>query len=99
MPDLHRLYRPTQPWDAGRAAASYRESLPSSSLAPYIACFWGMDQQSGGDSGTGHRVVPDGCMDMLFQWLPDGRIVRSSLCGAFWTPFDALPSSGSTRYF
>jgi AraC-like DNA-binding protein len=58
-----------------------------------------MDQQSGGDSGTGHRVVPDGCMDMLFQWLPDGRIVRSSLCGAFWTPFDALPSSGSTRYF
>lgn len=99
MPELHRLYRPTQPWDAGRAAASYRESPPSPLLAPYIACFWGMDQQPGADSGTGHRVVPDGCMDMLFQWLPDGRIVRSSLCGAFGTPFDALPSSGCIRYF
>lgn len=99
MPELHPLYRPTQPRDAGRAAASYREAPPSPPLSPFIVCFWGMEQCPGSGSGTGHRVVPDGCMDMLFQWLPDGRIVRSSLCGAFGTPFDALPSSRLVRCF
>lgn len=99
MPELYPLYRPTQPRDAGRAAATYREVPPSPPLSPYIVCFWGMEQHPGSGSGTGHRVVPDGCMDMLFQWLPDGRIVRSSLCGAFGTPFDALPSCRRVRYF
>ncbi|WP_158289539.1 DUF6597 domain-containing transcriptional factor [Paenibacillus flagellatus] len=95
MPDLHRMYRPIQPPDAGRAAAAYREAFPSPALAPFVACFWTMEETV----GAIHRVVPDGCMDMLFEWRPDRPDVRRSICGAFDRPFDAASAAAGRRYF
>lgn len=97
MNDLFRLYRPIQPSDAGRAQAAYRELPPCAALSPFVACYWGMERQGG--SAAGYTVVPDGCTDMLFQWVPGGAAVRSSLCGTFETPFEAISSPERTRYF
>jgi AraC-like DNA-binding protein len=46
---------------------SYSELLPPYDLAPWVACFW---QIAGGIAdGTSvlHRVLPDGCADLLFD--------------------------------
>lgn len=43
--------------------AEYREIPPSPRLAQTIECFWTMEH--GGPAGW-HRVVPDGCADILF---------------------------------
>lgn len=111
--DLHRWYRPIQPGDAGRIEAGYREISPHPSLAPYVACYWSMGGDSatletpiGGSSpvlapavSAGYRVVPDGCMDMLFTWEAGGAFTGSSLCGAFDKPFDAGRSWPREQHF
>jgi AraC-like DNA-binding protein len=40
----------------------YREILPAPEWAGAIECFWSM---RGGDETTPHRVLPDGCADLL----------------------------------
>ena len=49
------------------SSLSYSEYLPPNDLAPWVACFW---QIAGGiPDGTSvlHRVLPDGCADLLFD--------------------------------
>lgn len=44
---------------------SYVERLPSQPLAPFIECIWTrLDQDP---APQGHRVLPDGCIDILLQ--------------------------------
>jgi AraC-like DNA-binding protein len=40
----------------------YRELAPPPPLAPYVECFWEVEA-----SDESHRVLPDGCMDILFH--------------------------------
>jgi len=53
----------------------YQEHQPEPSLAPFVECFWTSDIQ------TNHqrRVLPDGCVDLLFyrdrHQLTDARVV------------------------
>jgi AraC-like DNA-binding protein len=53
----------------------YREHPPNAALRPYIACYWTLRGRASG--GTGHRVLPDGCMDLLFDLggEPSARVV------------------------
>ncbi|MEQ8767050.1 MAG: helix-turn-helix transcriptional regulator [Planctomycetota bacterium] len=43
---------------------SYREIAPPPALARLVECFWTSTSRGGGDS---HRVLPDGCIDILFD--------------------------------
>lgn len=53
---------------------NYREYSPGARLADAIECFWTSSGPSGGGGGICHRVLPDGCMDVLFDFSgPSGR--------------------------
>jgi AraC-like DNA-binding protein len=62
-------------------ALSYRESLPPPDLARWLACCWEIRGTVGQGSGFAHRVLPDGCADLIFDLrdaagsAPHGRIV------------------------
>lgn len=47
----------------GKTVITYREHTPPARLADYVECFW--TQESFGPSQM-HRVMPDGCADLLF---------------------------------
>jgi AraC-like DNA-binding protein len=53
----------------------YREHRPAAALRPYVACYWTLRGSAPGDAG--HRVLPDGCMDILFDLgaQPGARVV------------------------
>jgi AraC-like DNA-binding protein len=44
----------------------YQEYPPSPALAPYLACFWTCHVQPMGQA-ISHRVLPDNCIDILWQ--------------------------------
>jgi hypothetical protein len=68
----HRVSKETPPPAAEyHWRVAYRERSPSAALAPYVEAFWTIDTPSGAPS---HRVLPDGCMDLLFD-ASGGRIV------------------------
>jgi AraC-like DNA-binding protein len=46
---------------------SYREYLPPRDLARWIACFWEIRGTVAQSSGFAHRVLPDGCADLIFN--------------------------------
>lgn len=43
----------------------YREWQPSQALRPYVRCLW--VHRVGGGAPHHHRVLPDGCMDLMWQ--------------------------------
>lgn len=51
-----------------RHTIEYSELMPSAKLQPYISCFWG-SQSPYMTNGQGNTtvVIPDGCMDIIFQ--------------------------------
>jgi AraC-like DNA-binding protein len=47
---------------------TYYEHRPPPDLVPWVACFWRIRGASGGDGSPHlHRVLPDGCADLLFD--------------------------------
>lgn len=69
---LSTLYRPLTAAPLRRDSA-YGEREPCRALRPYIRCFWGTGapcphevQPAGAAAGTG-LVIPDSCMDIIFQ--------------------------------
>jgi AraC-like DNA-binding protein len=59
----------------------YRERSPSAALAPYVEAYWAIDAPAGAPA---HRVLPDGCMDLLFD-ASGGRVV-GAMTGAVVVP-------------
>lgn len=45
----------------------YQVYTPSPELQPFIKCFWTLDDD-GADAPVRQRVVPDGCMEMIFHY-------------------------------
>lgn len=45
----------------------YEEHRPPPDLSPWVACFWQITGASVDDSPVSHRVLPDGCADLLFD--------------------------------
>jgi AraC-like DNA-binding protein len=41
----------------------YEEHPPSPALTAHVACYWSLESEE----ETSHRVLPDGCMDLLFD--------------------------------
>jgi AraC-like DNA-binding protein len=48
----------------------YRELLPPDRLRPWVQCFW--SQETSPAAGSVHRVLPDGCIDILFETAAGG---------------------------
>ena len=46
---------------------AYSEHRPPSDLAPWVACFWQIRGSVREDAAHPHRVLPDGCADLLFD--------------------------------
>lgn len=62
---LHLLYHPITSTPLQQSARHW-EVNPSESLQPYIRCFWG-PIKAGVAEKTGELVIPDTCMDLIFD--------------------------------
>jgi AraC-like DNA-binding protein len=63
----------------------YREINPSPDLAPFVECFWISEVESDGCQ----RILPDGCVDVLF-FRRGKQIVDAQIVGAM-TRFQDVP--------
>ncbi len=61
-------------------ATPYREIVPHPALRPFVECSW----VSTSRPGATHRVLPDGCVDVLFETTGAGS--RGLLIGAMTRP-------------
>jgi AraC-like DNA-binding protein len=63
---------------------SYHEHAPPAELAPWLECFW----ERRGEAGPPVRVVPDGCMDVVFIAGAGAQVVGPNTT-AFLVSLDA----------
>lgn len=80
--DLYRIYFPITATPFERSAY-YAERQPCGALKPYIRCFWGTPGRvlSRGHSDGNHGVViPDTCMDIIFDFDCERGEVSGSFC-------------------
>jgi AraC-like DNA-binding protein len=63
------------------AAGGYSEQPPSVALRPFVHCFWTREPGPGAGPVTPpvHRVLPDGCIDIVLGFGAAGRGVPSSV--------------------
>ena len=89
MRTLSRLYRPITgtPFQADEA---YQEVAPCTALQPYIRCFWGSEQPLHAQPREAGLVIPDTCMDIIFDTDYANNRISSSFCAldehAYRTP-------------
>lgn len=79
--DLTRVYFPITATPLERSAY-YSELRPCAALRPYIRCFWGTSGQvftRGHGDGNRGIVIPDTCMDIIFDFDSRGA-VSGSFC-------------------
>ena len=92
MRALSLLYRPITgtPFQADEP---YREVAPCAALAPYIRCFWGSEYPLPERPHAGGLVIPDTCMDIIFDVDYAHNRISSSFCAldehAYRTPASA----------
>jgi AraC-like DNA-binding protein len=64
------------------AASSYREYTPSDTWLPFVECFWTRDVSLPGVVGAPpvqHRVLPDGCIDVVLTFSDRGDEPESAM--------------------
>ena len=49
-------------------SSTYREYRPSPALAPFVECYWSRASLAAGGAPPAHSVLPDGCMDLVFNF-------------------------------
>jgi AraC-like DNA-binding protein len=59
----------------------YREFVPAPRLSRYVECYWSREDSEG---TAAHRVLPDGCVDILFS-ADKGQPISLSLVGLMTT--------------
>jgi AraC-like DNA-binding protein len=65
--------------------SSYCEYHPGNILSSFIECFWTSTEHGYPNSPRLHRVLPDGCMDLLFDFVADDN-PRVSFVGTMTRP-------------
>src|SRR5262249_48274142 len=60
----------------------YAEHLPGPGLAAHVACFWSVAC----DQAGANRVLPDGCMDLLFDANTGSAALVGTMTGALLVP-------------
>lgn len=63
------MYTPLQFIDTAQIhpGITYNECMPSAPLVRFVACYWTL-HSTGEVSNAPHRVVPDGCADIIFNF-------------------------------
>ena len=64
------------------AVPSYREYTPTAELLPFVECFWTRDVCApilAGTSPIQHRVLPDGCIDVILAFPSGGDEPASAM--------------------
>jgi AraC-like DNA-binding protein len=77
----------------------YREQAPSSALRPYVACYWTVTATEG--LVPAHRVLPDGCMDLLLRVGSDGNVeanVVGTMTCALVSPISPVTGFAGIRF-
>jgi AraC-like DNA-binding protein len=79
----------------------YQVYTPSAELQPFVKCFWSL-QDEGHDVPVRQRVVPDGCMELIFhygdlyrQYFEDGSSIvqpKSFVFGQITTYLEIAPT-------
>lgn len=69
----------------------YVELTPSAALQPWVECFW---TRSDASPAGQHRVLPDGCADLVF----DRNAGESAVVGTMTRPV-LLPPRGASDFF
>ena len=82
----------------------YQVYTPSRELQPFIKCFWSLDDKKQ-DEPVRQRVLPDGCMEMIFhyrdpyrQYFEDGSSIiqpRSFVFGQITKYIEIAPTGSS----
>jgi AraC-like DNA-binding protein len=66
----------------GRLAPGYAEYPPPADLAPYVAVFWSAFTMAQPASDHVHRVLPDGCVDIMLAFADSADLATSGLADA-----------------
>ena len=66
-----------------------REYIPSKYLQPYISCYWTMTSEVELENPILHRVVPDGCVDIIFDLNAHSYREACSIVGTMTKPIFA----------
>lgn len=93
MNQFYRLYRPATAVPH-RNDSTYTEITPCSALRPYIKCFWGSVGPSAGKATAGELIIPDTCMDIIFEVNHSQNSMKSRFVGI---NNEAFISAGSTE--
>ena len=67
----------------------YREYAPGKHLKPYISCYWIMTSERDLEEPISHRVVPDGCADIIFDLNEHSYREVASIVGTMTKPIFA----------
>lgn len=75
-------------WAVSPSGGTYREYAPPAALAPWVECFW---QSAAGREPRTQRILPDGCMDLVWTAEAGLRVVGPNTAAFLAT----LPAGGS----
>jgi len=68
----------------------YREYAPGKHLQPYISCYWTMTSEIELEKPIPHRVIPDGCADIIFDLNEHSYRQAGSIVGTMTKPIFAI---------
>ncbi|MFL5579590.1 MAG: DUF6597 domain-containing transcriptional factor [Gemmatimonadaceae bacterium] len=71
----------------------YRETAAPPALRPYVECLWTRDPA--GAPAAEHRVLPDGCIDLIFAFAGDGALADAYAVGTMTRAIMVGPHDGA----
>ncbi len=91
-----KLYKPIQYINTQlfTPELTYMELPPSSHLSDFISCYWIVETKTGGADAISHRILPDGCIDIIFDFIGESAFI----CGVT-DKTDNMTLNGKFRYF
>lgn len=75
----------------------YQEYPPCAALAPYLACLWSCQVRPGAQA-ISHRVLPDNCIDILWQDSDPLGGVAGMMSSLITVPFDRPVRTLAVRF-
>ena len=91
--DLYRIYFPITATPFERSDY-YAERQPCNALKPYIRCFWGTAERvlsRGHSDGNRGVVIPDTCMDIIFDFDCESGKVTGRFCAIDENSYSTCP--------
>ena len=93
-------YRPTQILPAsalGHGGVYCQRLAPSPSLQPYVVSYWHMASRTRLPAPLDHRILPDGCVDIVFDLAASSPAQAAVVAGITARPF-SVPLGGKVDY-